>query len=142
MRLRWEIALVLLLSVGRSAIYSVLALIQALQRDVGLGDQSSSLNPSADAASFWEVRYQFLGQAFGLVPVALAIFLLWGPGKSAFRRIGLAAGAEELVTFDAPVDRLAFTGADGTRRVEPGGFRLWVGAACDDEETVATFELV
>jgi beta-glucosidase-like glycosyl hydrolase len=60
----------------------------------------------------------------------------------AFRRIGLAAGAEEFVTFDVPVDRLAFTGGDGTRRVEPGGFRLWVGAACDDEETVATFELV
>ena len=32
-RLRWEIALVLLLSVGRSAIYAVLGLIQALQRE-------------------------------------------------------------------------------------------------------------
>ncbi|MET0734760.1 MAG: CPBP family intramembrane glutamic endopeptidase [Microbacterium sp.] len=88
-RLRWEIALVLLLSVGRSAIYSVLALIQALQRDVALGDQATSLNPSADAAAFWDVLYQFLGQLFALAPVALAIFLLWEPGMSAFRRIGL-----------------------------------------------------
>ncbi|WP_344064036.1 type II CAAX endopeptidase family protein [Microbacterium pumilum] len=85
----WEISIVLLLSVGRSAIYSVLSLIQALQRDVSLGDQTSSLNPSADAEAFWDVLYQFLGQAFGLVPVALAIFLLWDPGMSAFRRIGL-----------------------------------------------------
>ncbi|WP_341947650.1 hypothetical protein [Microbacterium sp. LWH11-1.2] len=33
------------------------------------------------------------------------------------------------------------SGLDGIRRVEPGGFRLWVGGACDDEETVATFEI-
>ncbi|WP_240642371.1 CPBP family intramembrane glutamic endopeptidase [Microbacterium sulfonylureivorans] len=89
MRLRWEIALVLLLSVGRSAIYSVLALIQALQRDVALGDQQTALNPSAGAEEFWDVLYQFLGQGFALVPVALAIFFLWEPGMSAFRRIGL-----------------------------------------------------
>lgn len=88
-RLRWEIALVLLLSVGRSAIYSVLGLVQALQRDVDLGDQQTSLNPSADAEAVWDVLYQFLGQIFALVPVALAVFLLWEPGMSAFRRIGL-----------------------------------------------------
>ncbi|MDY0911133.1 CPBP family intramembrane glutamic endopeptidase [Microbacterium sp. CFBP9034] len=88
-RLRWEIALVLLLSVGRSAIYSVLGLIRSLQRDVALGDQQTSLNPAADAEAFWDVLYGFLGQAFGLVPVALAVFLLWEPGMSAFRRIGL-----------------------------------------------------
>ncbi|WP_307379817.1 beta-glucosidase [Microbacterium sp. W4I20] len=58
-----------------------------------------------------------------------------------FRRVRLAAGAEEHVTFDVPLDRLAFTGVDGIRRVEPGRFRLWVGSACDDEETVATLEV-
>lgn len=89
MRLRWEISLVLLMSVGRSAIYSVLGLIQALQRDVALGDQQTALNPSADAEAFWDVLYQFLGQGFALMPVALAIFFLWEPGMSAFRRIGL-----------------------------------------------------
>jgi membrane protease YdiL (CAAX protease family) len=88
-RLRWEIALVLLLSVGRSAIYSVLSLIRTLQTEAGIGGGSSSLNPSADAAAFWDVLYQILGQFFALVPVALAIFLLWEPGMSAFRRIGL-----------------------------------------------------
>lgn len=59
-----------------------------------------------------------------------------------FRRVLLDPGAEEHVTFDVPLDRLAFTGIDGIRRVEPGRFRLWVGSACDDEETVATFEVV
>lgn len=88
-RLWWEIALVLALSVGRSALYSVLSLVQALTREEALGDQSTSLNPGADAQQFWDVLYQFLSQFFALVPVALAIYFLWEPGRSAFRRIGL-----------------------------------------------------
>ena len=79
----------LALSVGRSALYSVLSLIQALTREEALGDQSTSLNPGADAEQFWDVLYQFLSQFFALVPVALAIYFLWELGRSAFRRIGL-----------------------------------------------------
>lgn len=85
----WEIAIVLALSVGRSAVYSVLALIQALTREQALGDQSTALNPGADAEQFWDVLYQFVGAFFGFAPVALAIYLLWEPGRSAFRHIGL-----------------------------------------------------
>jgi len=85
----WEVALVLALSVGRSALYSVLSLIQALTREETLGDQSTSLSPGADAEQFWDVLYQFLSQFFALVPVALAIYFLWELGRSAFRRIGL-----------------------------------------------------
>ncbi|WP_311243783.1 glycoside hydrolase family 3 N-terminal domain-containing protein [Microbacterium sp. WCS2018Hpa-23] len=59
-----------------------------------------------------------------------------------FRRITLAPGTETLVEFDVPVDRLAFTNRDGVKRVEPGTIRLWVGGACDDEETVTRFEIV
>lgn len=88
-RLWWEIALVLTLSVGRSALHSVLSLVQALTRDEALGNQSTSLNPGANAQQFWDVLYQFLGQLFALAPIALAIYFLWEPGKSAFRRIGL-----------------------------------------------------
>lgn len=79
----------LALSVGRSALYSVLSLVQALTREEALGDQSTSLNPGADAQQFWDVLYQFLSQFFALVPVALAIYFLWEPGRSASRRIGL-----------------------------------------------------
>ena len=88
-RLWWEIGIVLALSVGRSAVYSVLSLVQALTRDVSLGEQSTSLNPGAAAAEFWDVLYQFLAHFFALAPIALAIYLLWEPGVSAFRRIGL-----------------------------------------------------
>ncbi len=88
-RLWWEVAIVLMLSVGRSALFSVLSLVQALTREEALGDQSTSLNPGANAAQFWDVLNQFLSQAFALAPIALAIWLLWEPGVSAFRRIGL-----------------------------------------------------
>lgn len=88
-RLWWEIAIVLALSVGRSALYSVLSLVQALTREEALGDQSTSLNPGANAQQFSDVLYQLLGQFFALAPIALAIYLLWEPGRSAFRRIGL-----------------------------------------------------
>lgn len=91
-RLWWEIALVLALSVGRSALYSVLSLIQALTREESLGSQSTSLNPGADAEQFWDVLSQFLSQFFALVPVALAIYFLWEPTRSAFTRIGLDFG--------------------------------------------------
>lgn len=88
-RLWWEIAIVLALSVGRSALSSVLSLVQALTREQSLGDQSTSLNPGANAQQFWDVLSQFLSLFFGLAPVALAIYFLWEPGRSAFRRIGL-----------------------------------------------------
>ncbi len=88
-RLWWEIAIVLALSVGRSAVYSVLSLVQALTREQSLGDQSTSLNPGANAQEFWDVLYQFVQQFFAFAPIALVIYLLWEPGVSAFRRIGL-----------------------------------------------------
>jgi len=59
-----------------------------------------------------------------------------------FERIRLAAGESRRVTFDVPTERLAFTGRDGVRRVEPGRIRLWVGEACDHEEAVTTIEIV
>jgi len=88
-RLWWEIGIVLALSVGRSALYSVLQLVQALGREESLGDQSTSVNPGAAASEFWPVLYQFLSLLFALIPVALVIWLLWEPGMSALRRIGL-----------------------------------------------------
>ncbi len=88
-RLWWEIGIVLALSVGRSAVYSVLSLLQALTSVQALGDQSTSLNPGADAQAFWDVLNQLVGQLFAFAPITLALYFLWEPGLSAFRRIGL-----------------------------------------------------
>ena len=87
--LTWEVWIVLAVTVGQSALYSVLSLIRALLRPTPIGSQQTQLNPSRDVAAFWDVLYQLLSIFFGLSLVALVIFLLWEPGKSAFRRIGL-----------------------------------------------------
>jgi hypothetical protein len=89
----WEIAIVLAITVGQSAVYSVLSFVRAIQRsleeDRALGDQQTQLNPSRDAAALWDLIYQLLDIFFSLCLVALVIYLLWEPGKSAFAKIGL-----------------------------------------------------
>lgn len=58
-----------------------------------------------------------------------------------YTRITLDAGQEAVVEFDVPTTRLAFTGRDGRRIVEPGEVELWVGASCADRETTAAIEI-
>ena len=88
-RLTWEIWIVLAVTVGQSALYSVLSLTRALLRPAPLGEQQTQLNPSRDAAAFWDVLYQLLSVFFALALVALVVYLLWEPGGNALRRIGL-----------------------------------------------------
>lgn len=89
----WEIWIVLALSVGQSALYSVLSLVRtlqtALEQNASVGDQKTQLNPTQDADAFWNVLYQFIGILFSLAAVALVLYLLWEPGSNALRRIGL-----------------------------------------------------
>lgn len=87
-RLPWEIALVLLVTVGQSAIYSVVSFIRAATR-APISQQQTQLNPSRSAEPLWDAIYQFLDIFFSLALVALVIYLLWEPGLSALRRIGL-----------------------------------------------------
>ena len=88
-RLWWEIGIVLAISLGQSAVYSVLSLVRSLLRPVPLGDQETQLNPSRDAAAVWDAIYQLLSVVFDLALVAVAVYLLWEPGRNALRRIGL-----------------------------------------------------
>lgn len=88
-RLTWEIWIVLTVSVGQSALYSVLSLVRRLLAPVPLGSQQTQVNPSRDPQVLWDVVYQLLSIFFALSLVALVIYLLWEPGMSAFRRIGL-----------------------------------------------------
>jgi membrane protease YdiL (CAAX protease family) len=88
-RIRWEIVIVLGLSLGASAVYSIVALVEAATRPVALADQRTSINPSRSDREWLDFTYQFLSHFFDLVPVALALYLLWLPTTSAFRRIGL-----------------------------------------------------
>ena len=48
-----------------------------------------------------------------------------------YRRVHLAPGEDRSLRFDVPAARLAFTGRDGRRVVEPGELELWVGTSAD-----------
>lgn len=88
-RLTWEVWIVLAISVGQSALYSLLSLVRKLLAPLPLGQQQTEVNPSRDAQAMWDVVYQVLGVSFALALVALVVYLLWEPGSNALRRIGL-----------------------------------------------------
>ncbi|WP_287901012.1 type II CAAX endopeptidase family protein [Arthrobacter sp.] len=74
-RLWWEVALVLGLSLGQSAVYSVVQLADKLSRGP-LSSATSTLNPSRNQREFFDLLYQLLDIVFSLVPVLLAFYLL------------------------------------------------------------------
>lgn len=88
-RLTWEVVIVLCLSLGASAIYSTLSFIRIQLSTTPIGEQTAQLNPSRDDHAVWDVVYGLLDVFFDLAIVALVIYLLWEPGQSAFRKIGL-----------------------------------------------------
>jgi uncharacterized protein len=88
-RLTWEIWIVLAVTVGQSALYSVVSLVRRLLAPVPLGSQQTQVNPPRDDQALWDILYQLLSVFFGLALVALVVYLLWEPGGSALRRIGL-----------------------------------------------------
>ena len=72
-----ELAIVLLLSLGRSAVYSVVSIISALTAPGALSAQAANLNNSLAPDRPWlDLTYQLLRVVFALVPVALAAYLL------------------------------------------------------------------
>jgi membrane protease YdiL (CAAX protease family) len=84
-----EILILLGLSLGQSAIYSVLRIIERLTRHVPLAQQTATLNASATPDRPWlDLAYQLIGIAFGLVPVLLALYLLSQTDPPAGPRIG------------------------------------------------------
>ena len=90
LRLGWEVVLVLSLSLGRSAVYSVLNIIDRLTRPVPLGQQTSTLNQSITPDRPWlDLTYQLVNIAFALVPVLLAVHLLSRTHHRPTRLLGL-----------------------------------------------------
>jgi membrane protease YdiL (CAAX protease family) len=80
-RVGLEILIVLGLSLGQSAIYSLLRIIERQTRNVPLAQQTSTLNASATPDRPWlDLTYQLVGIAFALVPALLALYLLTRDG--------------------------------------------------------------
>lgn len=104
-RIVGEILIVLGLSLGASAVYSLVAIANRLTQEKPLSEQSATLNPPLSSRELFDLIYQFLAIFFDLVPVVLVCFLLWKatsphlgrlgidfrePGRDALRGLGLA----------------------------------------------------
>lgn len=92
-QLRVEMLVVLGISLGQSAVYSLLSLINKLTLPVALNKQTTSMNTSATPDRPWlDLAYQVAGLVFPLMPVALVLYLLWAihrPQGGPFRAMGL-----------------------------------------------------
>ena len=88
-RIRIEILIVLGLSLGASAVYSVVAIVNRLSQQKALSQQTATLNGSLSPRPVFDLIYQLLGIFFDLVPVALVAFLLWQVAKPHLGRLGI-----------------------------------------------------
>jgi hypothetical protein len=97
--LRQELILVLLVSLGMSALYAIVDLIGRLTAPAPLASQQAVLNGSQAPGRPWlDLALQLLGIVSAIIPAFLAIFLLARGGKSLEsvgldRRRGRADGA-------------------------------------------------
>lgn len=88
--LRREIAVVLGVSLGASAIWSVLAIIERLTKAVPLNQQTTAMNSSVTPDRPWlDLAYQLTTIGLALVPVGLALYLLGrvrpaAPGRASY----------------------------------------------------------
>lgn len=79
-------------SLGQSAVYAVVRLADMLTR-APLKDSTAGLNHSQSTREVFDLVYQLLGIGFTLVPVALALYLMWLDGQgSVLERLGLGRG--------------------------------------------------
>ncbi|GAA0562427.1 type II CAAX endopeptidase family protein [Paractinoplanes ferrugineus] len=93
-----EIVIVLLLSLGASAIYAVVSLIAKLTAGKPLSAQSAVLNASRSPRPYLDLTYQLLEISFALVPVALVLYLLMRDQIPVRQTLGLTADRK---SFDA-----------------------------------------
>ena len=72
-----ELLLVLGVSLGQSAIYSILSILEKATRGTPLNQQTTSINSSVVPDRPWlDLSYQVAGVVFPLVPALLALYLL------------------------------------------------------------------
>ncbi|MDR1393626.1 MAG: CPBP family intramembrane metalloprotease [Bifidobacteriaceae bacterium] len=108
----WEVVIVLGLSLGASAIWSLLSLADRLTRGESLGSQTASLNTSASANPWIDVFYQVAEALVLSVPALLALYLLTN------LRPALTGGHQALT------DSITSIEADGGSNPLSGGARL------------------
>jgi membrane protease YdiL (CAAX protease family) len=120
--LRNEVLLVLGVSLGQSAIYSILAIIDELTRARPLSQQTIALNPAVTPDRPWlDLAYQVARLVFLVLPALLALHLL--------NRTQGVGGARDLLGLNTQRWRFDLgTGAALTAVIGVPGLLLYVGA--------------
>ena len=120
-RWRAEVLLVAGVSLGQSAVYAVVRLADMLTR-APLKDSTAGLNHSQSTRAVFDLVYQLLGIGFTLVPVALALYLMWLDGQGSVRgRLGLGRGVDPDAGCGAGPDAGCGAGPDAGRGARGGG---------------------
>lgn len=91
-RVRWEIGIVLALSLLPSAIYAIISLLETLaltSASGGIGSAQQAINPQTSTIPAADIARRVAATLFAFVPVALAIWLLWRRRETGFERLGL-----------------------------------------------------
>lgn len=102
------------LSLGKSAVYSILSITEKLTRATPLNQQTTTINTSVTPDRSWlDLMYQLAGIAFPLVVVGLALYLLSMSGQRGrigfdLRRPGFDLGRGFLAAAVIGVPGLAF----------------------------------
>jgi uncharacterized protein len=113
-QLRAEIWIVLLLSLGQSAVYAVVSLIAKLTAGRPLSQQTATLNQSQSPRPYLDLTYQLLGIFFALIPVVLALYLLGRDREklgTGFRRSDTGWGVALAAAIGIPGLLLVFVAA-------------------------------
>lgn len=73
--LKIEIALVMALCLGQSAVYSIISFADKVTK-APLSEQTTSMNNPLSTREYFDLAYQLLDIVFALVPVLLALYLM------------------------------------------------------------------
>lgn len=91
-RLTLEVIIVLALSLGASAVYALVRILERVTRETALAEQTATINQSLSVRPGFDLTFQLLSVIFGLAPVALVLWLTWRPTRPRFEAIGLVSG--------------------------------------------------
>src|SRR5271169_5444564 len=112
--IRAEVLLVLGVSLGYSAVYSIVDLVGKLTAHKALSAQTTTLNPSHASGRLWlDLAFQLVGIFFGVLPAVLALHLVrrnGGKDPMGFRtrRAGFDLGSGVVLAAAIGIPGLAF----------------------------------
>lgn len=118
-RIAAEILIVLGLSLGASAAYSIVSIVNKTTDHTPLAQQVTAINTSLSDRPTFDLIYQLMAVFFDLVPVALVCFLLWQATRPHLGRLG--------IDFTRP-GRDALTGAGLALVIGVGGIAVYLGS--------------